>query len=73
MYKVLSGCISHCILKNLDVESASLLDNVRQSLEQEALEIDKLKMNMTTGTRLVKEKEHKLQELNQLITEDGVS
>ena len=45
---------------------ANILEDVRNSLDQEANEISKLKLNMTTGARLLKEKEVKLRQLENM-------
>ena len=40
--------------------SEAFLDNIRDNLNQETLELDRLKLNMSAGARLLKEKEEKL-------------
>ncbi|XP_033126044.1 centrosomal protein of 164 kDa-like [Anneissia japonica] len=49
----------------LSPSSASMLDDVKLSLEREAIELDKAVINVTAGRRLVREKEQKLKQLQE--------
>ncbi|XP_064595665.1 LOW QUALITY PROTEIN: centrosomal protein of 164 kDa-like [Liolophura sinensis] len=56
----------------LSPSAAELLSNVRDSLEREAVELDKMAVHMNAGNRLVREKEVKIQQLrSQLGQESG--
>ncbi|KAK2153752.1 hypothetical protein LSH36_287g01025 [Paralvinella palmiformis] len=60
------------ILENtgMSTDSKTLLADVKTSLDREALEIDMLKLNMSAGSRLLKEKQLRLKQLEQSIGED---
>ncbi|XP_030834367.1 centrosomal protein of 164 kDa [Strongylocentrotus purpuratus] len=49
--------------------STMIYEDVRLGLEREALEIDKALVNYTTGSRLVREKEHKLKKLEESLND----
>ncbi len=54
--------------------SDHILGSVKDNLEKEAQEIDMMKFNMTAGSRLLKEKERKLKQLEtSLLDADLVS
>ena len=50
-------------LQNLSPGSAHVLDDVRLSLEREAMELDHMTVQMNAGNRLLKEKERHLRKL----------
>ena len=56
----------------MSTDSKTLLADVKTSLDREALEIDMLKLNMSAGSRLLKEKQLRLKQLEQSIGEDVV-
>ncbi|XP_052265230.1 trichohyalin-like isoform X2 [Dreissena polymorpha] len=55
---------------NMSPESAHVLDDVRQSLEREAAELDRMTVQMNAGNRLVKEKEKYLHRLKNRASND---
>ncbi|XP_071958080.1 uncharacterized protein [Antedon mediterranea] len=52
-------------IAGLSTSSTSMLDDVKLSLEREAIELDKAVINVTAGRRLVREKEQKLKQLEE--------
>ncbi|XP_069115548.1 centrosomal protein of 164 kDa-like isoform X2 [Argopecten irradians] len=58
---------------NLSPDSASVLADVKQSLEKEEFELDQIESQMRTGSRLVREKERRLRQLkSQVHTGNGL-
>ena len=53
-------------------ENSSVLDDVRASLDKEAHEIDKIRLNVVSGSRLLREKEQKVRMLSSAIPPDKV-
>ena len=51
------------VLQAMSPQSAQVLDDVRHSLEKEALELDRMNVQMSAGNRLLKEKEKYLHKL----------
>ncbi|XP_053372840.1 centrosomal protein of 164 kDa-like [Mercenaria mercenaria] len=54
----------------LSPESAHVLDDVKQSLEKEAMELDRMTVQMNAGNRLLKEKEKYLHKLKSRASND---
>ncbi|XP_067676754.1 centrosomal protein of 164 kDa-like isoform X2 [Haliotis asinina] len=54
-----------------DDSSAKLLDDVRSSLEMEALKLDQMEVQMAAGSRLVREKELKIKQLENCNVSDS--
>ncbi|XP_048258374.1 centrosomal protein of 164 kDa-like isoform X2 [Haliotis rufescens] len=52
-------------------DSARLLDDVRSSLEMEALKLDQMEVQMAAGSRLVREKELKIRQLENCNVSDS--
>jgi hypothetical protein len=50
-----------------------MLHDIEANLEKEAEEIDNIFQNMTQGTRLLNEKEHKVRQLQMALESDEVS
>ncbi|KAK3096852.1 hypothetical protein FSP39_003949 [Pinctada imbricata] len=57
----------------LSPDSALVLDDVRQQLEKESLEIDQMESQMKTGSQLLKEKERRLRQLSNRVNNDSGS
>lgn len=66
----MTGCFIH--FQNLSDRGAKLLDEVRESLETETHQIDALHSQVKSGSKLLKQKEEKLQELEDLTKEVNV-
>ena len=56
-------CCLSLLFKNISPGSAHVLDDVRLSLEREAMELDNMTVQMNAGTRLLKEKERHLRKM----------
>ena len=52
-------------------ERGSYLDEMKYTLDREAVEIDKAKSTLTTGSRLLKEKQVKIRELEKSLAENN--
>ena len=52
--------------------SAMVLGNVKSSLDKEAADLDRRRVNMSTGSKLLKEKEHNLRQLETSLLVDEV-
>ncbi len=52
--------------------SQDVLNNVRNSIEREAQALNKMHLTVTSGSRLVKEKEQRLRQLEGVIAQDMV-
>ena len=48
-------------------------DNLNTTLEQEVKELDQIQMTMSTGSRLMREREDKLRQLESALADDMVS
>ena len=57
-------------LQNLTTESPQVLEEVKQKLEKESLDIDHMESQVKTGSRLVKEKEKKLRQMSSRVNAD---
>ena len=57
-------------LQNLTSESPQVLEEVKQKLEKESLDIDHMESQVKTGSRLVKEKEKKLRQMSSRVNPD---
>ncbi|XP_059149183.1 centrosomal protein of 164 kDa-like isoform X2 [Physella acuta] len=55
---------------NLSERGAELLDEVRQTLEKETHQLDALQSHVNSGSRLVKQKEEKLHEMEELVKDN---
>ena len=64
--------IKHIIVQGMSPDSKALLADVKSSLDREALEIDMMKLNMSAGSRLLKEKQLKLQRLEDSVVQEMV-
>lgn len=51
-------------LQNLTPEGPHVLEEVKQKLEKESLDIDQMESQVKTGSRLVKEKERRLRQMS---------
>ncbi|XP_078326992.1 uncharacterized protein LOC111124747 isoform X7 [Crassostrea virginica] len=58
---------------NLTSESPQVLEEVKQKLEKESLDIDHMESQVKTGSRLVKEKEKKLRQMSSRVNPDSGS
>nr|XP_022323611.1 centrosomal protein of 164 kDa-like isoform X4 [Crassostrea virginica] len=58
---------------NLTSESPQVLEEVKQKLEKESLDIDHMESQVKTGSRLVKEKEKKLRQMSSRVNADSGS
>lgn len=57
--------------QNLTSESPHVLEEVKQKLEKESLDIDHMESQVKTGSRLVKEKEKKLRQMSTRLHPDN--
>ena len=57
-----SSLVLHTIkpFQTLAPDSAHVLDDVKQNIEKEAMELDRMNIQMNAGNRLIKEKERYL-------------
>ena len=63
LLKMFLCCCLSLLFKNISPGSAHVLDDVRLSLEREAMELDNMTVQMNAGTRLLKEKERHLRKM----------
>ena len=59
-------------LKGQSSANTDLLEDVRMTLDRESLELDRMMTNMNAGSRLLKEKELKLKQLETSAMDDMV-
>ena len=59
-------CVYMYVYDILQAEGGHILEDVRSSLEMEALHVDEMMSNLNAGSRLVQEKEQKLNLLHNL-------
>lgn len=62
---------SNFVWQNLTSESPHVLEEVKQKLEKESLDIDHMESQVKTGSRLVKEKEKKLRQMSTRLQPDN--
>lgn len=62
---------SNFVWQNLTSESPHVLEEVKQKLEKESLDIDHMESQVKTGSRLVKEKEKKLRQMSTRLHPDN--
>ena len=70
-------CSNIYLLRDFDCQvlpsaSAMVLGNVKSSLDKEAADLDRRRVNMSTGSKLLKEKEHNLRQLETSLLVDEV-